>query len=58
MTVRENLEMGAYVRSKRGAVAEAIDRCYELFPVLKKRRASQPASSRAVSSRWSRSAAR
>ena len=36
MTVRENLEMGAYVRGKRGAVAESIERCYALFPVLEK----------------------
>jgi branched-chain amino acid transport system ATP-binding protein len=42
MTVRENLEMGAYVRGKRGRVAEAIERCYTLFPVLKDK-ASQPA---------------
>lgn len=42
MTVRENLEMGAYVRSKRRAVAEAIEHCYTLFPVLKEK-ASQPA---------------
>jgi branched-chain amino acid transport system ATP-binding protein len=41
MTVRENLQMGAYVRSKRGAVAEAIERCYTLFPVLKEK-ARQP----------------
>ena len=39
MTVRENLEMGAYVRSKRGAVDEAIERCYALFPVLKEKAA-------------------
>jgi branched-chain amino acid transport system ATP-binding protein len=42
MTVRENLEMGAYVRSKRGAVTEAIARCYTLCPVLKEK-AGQPA---------------
>jgi len=42
MTVRENLEMGAYVRGKRGAVKEAIERCYTLFPVLKEK-AGQPA---------------
>ncbi len=42
MTVRENLEMGAYVRGKRGGVAQAIDRCYTLFPVLKDK-AGQPA---------------
>jgi branched-chain amino acid transport system ATP-binding protein len=43
MSVRENLEMGAYVRSRRGAVAEALERCYALFPVLKEK-ARQPAS--------------
>jgi branched-chain amino acid transport system ATP-binding protein len=42
MTVRENLEMGAYVRSKRSAVADSIERCYALFPVLKEK-ARQPA---------------
>ncbi len=42
MTVRENLEMGAYVRGKRGAVAETIERCYALFPVLEEK-ARQPA---------------
>jgi branched-chain amino acid transport system ATP-binding protein len=42
MTVRENLEMGAYVRGKRGRVAAAIERCYTLFPVLKEK-AGQPA---------------
>ena len=42
MTVRENLEMGAYVRSKRRAVADSIERCYTLFPVLKEK-ARQPA---------------
>jgi branched-chain amino acid transport system ATP-binding protein len=42
MTVRENLEMGAYVRSKRGGVPEALQRCYALFPVLREK-ANQPA---------------
>ena len=42
MTVRENLEMGAYVRAKRSAVSERIERCYTLFPVLKEK-AGQPA---------------
>jgi branched-chain amino acid transport system ATP-binding protein len=36
MTVRENLELGAYQR--RGAeIAEEFDRVYDLFPVLKER---------------------
>ncbi|MBX9845742.1 MAG: ABC transporter ATP-binding protein [Xanthobacteraceae bacterium] len=42
MTVRENLEMGAYVRGKRGGVTESIERCYALFPILKEK-ARQPA---------------
>ena len=42
MTVDENLEMGAYVRGKRGGVAESLERCYALFPVLKEK-ARQPA---------------
>ena len=58
MTVRENLEMGAYVRGKRGTVAEALERCYALFPVLRERPVSRRASSRAGSSRWWRSAGR
>jgi branched-chain amino acid transport system ATP-binding protein len=43
MTVRENLEMGAYVRGKRHAVVETLERCYALFPVLREK-AGQPAS--------------
>jgi branched-chain amino acid transport system ATP-binding protein len=42
MTVRENLEMGAYVRGKRRGVAEAIERCFALFPILKEK-TGQPA---------------
>jgi ABC-type branched-subunit amino acid transport system ATPase component len=34
--------MGAYVRSKRAAVADALERCYALFPILKEK-ARQPA---------------
>jgi branched-chain amino acid transport system ATP-binding protein len=36
MTVKENLEMGAYAR-KGGALAEDFDRVFTLFPVLKER---------------------
>ncbi len=36
MTVRENLELGAYLR-RGGAAAEDLDRVYELFPRLKER---------------------
>jgi branched-chain amino acid transport system ATP-binding protein len=42
MTVRENLEMGAYVRSRRSGVAGALEHCYALFPVLQEK-ANQPA---------------
>ncbi|MGZ6548432.1 MAG: ABC transporter ATP-binding protein, partial [Actinomycetota bacterium] len=35
MSVRENLEMGAYAR--RGETEEEFDRVFELFPVLKER---------------------
>ena len=42
MTVRENLEMGAYVRSKRAGVRETLERCYALFPVLREK-AGDPA---------------
>ncbi len=37
MSVRENLLMGAYVRSDKGAVAEDFDRVLGLFPRLKER---------------------
>jgi branched-chain amino acid transport system ATP-binding protein len=42
MTVRENLEMGAYARSRRAAAAQGLERCYALFPVLAEK-AGQPA---------------
>lgn len=38
LTVRENLEMGAYLLEDKGGVTEALDRVYELLPVLKERR--------------------
>lgn len=38
MTVLENLEMGAYIERDRARVAEALERVYELFPVLCERR--------------------
>jgi branched-chain amino acid transport system ATP-binding protein len=37
MTVRENLEMGAYLRSDRHAIAEDLDYVFELFPRLAER---------------------
>ncbi len=37
MSVRDNLALGAYRRSARGASAERLDRVQELFPVLRAR---------------------
>jgi branched-chain amino acid transport system ATP-binding protein len=37
MTVLENLEMGAYLRSDKAGIKEALDHVYELFPRLKER---------------------
>jgi branched-chain amino acid transport system ATP-binding protein len=37
MTVRENLEMGAFVRRDGGGVREDLDRVLDLFPILRER---------------------
>jgi len=37
MTVRENLEMGAYHRNDRSEIRQDMDRVFELFPRLKER---------------------
>jgi branched-chain amino acid transport system ATP-binding protein len=37
MSVRENLEMGAYGRRDRGGIADDFERVFELFPVLRER---------------------
>ena len=37
MTVRENLELGAYLSNDRAALEERLARVYELFPVLGER---------------------
>ena len=39
LTVRENLELGAYLRDDPDAVAEDMDRLLERFPILAERRA-------------------
>ncbi len=38
LTVKENLLIGAYLNSDRGAVAKNLDRLFGLFPILKERR--------------------
>jgi branched-chain amino acid transport system ATP-binding protein len=37
MTVRENLELGAYLRRDHGGIREDLDRVYDLFPRLRER---------------------
>ena len=37
LTVRENLEMGAFTRTDRAGVAEDIDRACAMFPILRER---------------------
>jgi branched-chain amino acid transport system ATP-binding protein len=37
LTVAENLDMGAYTRSDRGAIRQDLDRVFSLFPRLKER---------------------
>ena len=41
MTVRDNLELGAYVQSDRKSVDEDLDRVLEYFPILRERLDSQ-----------------
>jgi branched-chain amino acid transport system ATP-binding protein len=38
LTVRENLYLGAYQQRSRQQIADAIQRCFTLFPVLSERR--------------------
>jgi branched-chain amino acid transport system ATP-binding protein len=40
MTVEENLQLGAYTAKGKGAVKEAKERAYQIFPVLKKKEKS------------------
>jgi len=42
MTVRENLELGAYSRKQKSEIEESFQRVYGLFPILKERK-NQPA---------------
>jgi branched-chain amino acid transport system ATP-binding protein len=37
MTVRENLELGAYIRRNRASIQQDFDLVYSLFPVLRER---------------------
>jgi branched-chain amino acid transport system ATP-binding protein len=42
MTVRENLEMGAYLKQPRASLADTLARVFDLFPILREK-AAQPA---------------
>jgi len=37
LTVKENLQLGAYLRNDRDGIAEDLERIYELFPRVKER---------------------
>ena len=41
LSVRENLEMGAYIRKDKKAIAADMERGFELFPRLKEREAQK-----------------
>ncbi len=41
MTVEENLQLGAISRRNKAEIAQDIERCFDLFPRLKQRRAQQ-----------------
>ncbi len=38
LTVRENLDLGAYLRSDRGGIAQDMEKNFALFPILAERR--------------------
>ena len=41
MSVKENLEMGAYLRKDKAKIAEDLGRVYKIFPLLKERTKQQ-----------------
>jgi branched-chain amino acid transport system ATP-binding protein len=41
LTVRENMEMGAFIRTDRAGIQDDMERMYALFPILKERAAQQ-----------------
>ncbi|MBW1857262.1 MAG: ABC transporter ATP-binding protein [Deltaproteobacteria bacterium] len=38
LTVKENLDLGAYLRNDKKGIKEALDRVFELFPAMSERR--------------------
>jgi len=53
--VEENLAMGGYPLGRAACMADGLERCFAMFPILAERRWQAPARSRAASSRCSRS---
>jgi branched-chain amino acid transport system ATP-binding protein len=41
LTVRENLEMGAFIRADRDGIAQDMERVFGIFPILKERAGQQ-----------------
>ncbi|NDV18030.1 ATP-binding cassette domain-containing protein [Pseudodesulfovibrio sp. JC047] len=41
LTVQENLDMGAFMRSDKDGIKRDMDYCYDLFPILAERRRQQ-----------------
>jgi branched-chain amino acid transport system ATP-binding protein len=44
MTVRENLDMGAYLRNDMDGIEQDMQHCFELFPILKERESQKAGS--------------
>lgn len=56
LSVRDNLEMGAYTRKDRPGIARDMDKVFSLFPASKNATSRMPERFQAVSSRCLRSA--
>lgn len=41
LTIKENLDMGAFLRKDKAGIARDVEYCYELFPILAERRNQQ-----------------
>ena len=41
MTVRENLELGAYIKTDKKEIEQGIEQAYDMFPILKERTAQK-----------------
>jgi len=37
LTIKENLEMGAYLRKDKDGIQSDLEECYDMFPILKER---------------------